>query len=84
MLAEVRDAGMFFAAEFVKDDGTTPATDFVTDVVEAMVARGFILNRIGRHGQCLKIRPPMPFSTENGDSLIDALEEVLATVPVPA
>ena len=83
-LAEVRDAGMFFAAEFVQEDGSTPASDFVNEVVEAMVARGFLLNRIGRHGQCLKIRPPLPFSTANGDSLIDALEEVLKSVPVPA
>ena len=84
LLAEVRDAGMFFAAEFVKEDGTTPASDFVSDVVEAMVARGFLLNRIGRHGQCLKMRPPLPFSIANGDSLIDALEDVLKSVPVPA
>ena len=82
MLAEVRDAGMFFAAEFVKDDGTTPASDFVADLVEAMVARGFLLNRIGRHGQCLKIRPPLPFSIDNADSLIDTLEDVLRTLAV--
>ena len=84
MLAEVRDAGMFFAAEFVTADGTTPASDFVADLVEAMVARGFLLNRIGRHGQCLKIRPPLPFSTENADALLDTLEDALRTLPVPA
>ena len=83
MLVQVRDAGMFFAAEFVTADGTTPASDFVADLVEAMVARGFLLNRIGRHGQCLKIRPPLPFSTDNADSLIDTLEDVLRTLPVP-
>ncbi len=80
MLAEVRDAGMFFAAEFVLDDGTTPASNYVADLVEAMVARGFLLNRIGRHGQCLKIRPPLPFSIDNADSLIDTLEDVLRTL----
>ena len=75
---------MFFAAEFVTDYGMTPATDFVTDLVEAMVARGFLINRIGRHGQCLKIRPPMPFSRENADTLIDTLQDVLATLKVSA
>ncbi|MGQ0565431.1 MAG: aminotransferase class III-fold pyridoxal phosphate-dependent enzyme, partial [Gemmobacter sp.] len=84
LLRDVRDAGLFFAAEFVLDDGTTPATDLVADLVEAMVARGFLLNRIGRHGQCLKIRPPLPFSTANADSLMDTLEDVLLTTPVPA
>ncbi len=60
------------------DEAMTPATDFVTEVVEQMVERGFILNRIGRAGNTLKIRPPMPFSVENADMLIDALQDVLA------
>jgi 4-aminobutyrate aminotransferase-like enzyme len=83
LLAEVRGVGLIFGAEFVLDDAMTPATDFVTEVVEAMVARGFLLNRIGRAGNTLKIRPPMPFSVENADMLMDALEGVLAEVPVP-
>jgi 4-aminobutyrate aminotransferase-like enzyme len=47
-----------------------------------MVARGFILNRIGRGGNTLKIRPPLPFSVENADMLMDALRDTLATLPV--
>ena len=82
LLAEVRSAGLIFGAEFVLDDAMTPATDFVTEVVERMVERGFILNRIGRAGNTLKIRPPMPFSVENADMLIDALQDVLAKAPV--
>ncbi len=81
MLAEVRGAGLFFGAEFVTDDAMTPATDFVADMVERLVARGFLLNRIGRHGNTLKIRPPMPFSVEDADRLLDALEDDLADHP---
>jgi 4-aminobutyrate aminotransferase-like enzyme len=43
LLADVRGVGLFFGAEFVLDDGT-PATAFVEDLVEVMVAKGFILN----------------------------------------
>jgi 4-aminobutyrate aminotransferase-like enzyme len=82
LLAEVRGTGMFFGAEFVLDDDMTPASDFVADVVERMVARGFLMNRIGRAGNTLKIRPPMPFSVEHADLLAEALEEVLADTPV--
>jgi 4-aminobutyrate aminotransferase-like enzyme len=84
LLAEARGAGLFFGAEFVLDDAMTPATDFVIEVVERMVARGFLMNRIGRAGNTLKIRPPMPFSVGNADLLCDALEAVLAETPVPA
>ena len=83
-LAEVRGAGMFFGVEFVLDEAMTPASNFVADVVERMVERGFLMNRIGRAGNTLKIRPPMPFSVEHADMLMDALEAVLAETPVVA
>ncbi len=82
LLAEVRGTGMFFGAEFVLDDDMTPASDFVAEVVERMVARGFLMNRIGRAGNTLKIRPPIPFSIDHADQLAEALEEVLADTPV--
>jgi len=84
LLAEVRGAGLFFGVEFVTGADLTPATDFVADLVEGMVERGFILNRIGRHANTLKIRPPMPFSTDHADLLADALEDALRATPVPA
>jgi 4-aminobutyrate aminotransferase-like enzyme len=83
LLAEVRGAGMFFGAEFVLDADNTPATAFVEDLVEVMVAKGFILNRIGRAGNTLKIRPPLPFGPAHADLLIDALQAALSEVPVP-
>jgi 4-aminobutyrate aminotransferase-like enzyme len=82
LLAEVRGAGMFFGAEFVTDADYRPATAFAEDVVEAMLARGFVMNRIGRAGNTLKIRPPLPFSVENADSLMDTLQSVLDDTPV--
>lgn len=84
LLAEVRGTGLFFGVEFVLDDAMTPATAFTEDLVEVMVAKGFILNRIGRAGNTLKIRPPLPFSRENADLLIDALEAALADAKVGA
>ncbi len=84
LLADVRATGMFFGIEFVTDAAMSPATDFVANLVEAMVDRGFILNKIGRGGGALKIRPPMPFSVENADQLVNTLADVLKTLPVPA
>ncbi|MFC2966981.1 aspartate aminotransferase family protein [Acidimangrovimonas pyrenivorans] len=81
MIAEVRGAGLFFGVEFVTDAQLTPATEFVETVVEAMKARGILLNKIGRAGNTLKIRPPMPFSREHADLLVDTLAEVLETLP---
>ncbi len=84
LLAEVRGQGLFFGVEFVTDDRMTPATDFAAEIVERMRERGILMNRIGRHMNTLKIRPPMPFAREHADLLIDALAEVLAETRVPA
>jgi 4-aminobutyrate aminotransferase-like enzyme len=76
-LAEVRGAGLFFAAEFVKED-STPAAQFTEDLVEAIVARGVLVNRLGRGRNVLKIRPPMVLAVAEADILCDALEDALA------
>jgi 4-aminobutyrate aminotransferase-like enzyme len=84
LLAEVRGAGLFFGAEFVLDAEMTPATAFVARLVEGMRGRGILMNRIGRHMNTLKIRPPMPFSRQDADLLIDTLTAVLAETKVAA
>ncbi len=80
-LAQVRGAGLFCGVEFVTGEGT-PAGDFVADLVEGMVARGVLVNRIGRHGNTLKIRPPMPFGRDHADLLTETLAEALAATPM--
>jgi 4-aminobutyrate aminotransferase-like enzyme len=74
-LANVRSMGQFYGVEFVQDGA--PATAFVADLVEDMVARGFILNKIGKGGNTLKIRPPMVFGRAHADLLADALGAAL-------
>ena len=81
LLTDTRASGLFFGVEFTMD-GVTPATEFVGDLVESLVARGFLLNRIGRGSNILKIRPPMPFGIEHADLLADALQAALDASPI--
>ena len=81
-LHEVRGAGLFFGIEFRKDGA--PATDFVGELVEQVVARGVLLNKIGRHGEVLKMRPPMPFSHQNAEHLVQVLDDALKATPLDA
>ena len=83
LLRDTRSNGLFFGAEFSLDDGQ-PATRFCADLVEAMVARGVLMNVIGAGRNILKIRPPMPFSIENADYLMDRLEIALREPRVAA
>ena len=77
MIADVRGAGLFVGMEFVEDDALTPASDFTAEVVERMRERGVLLNKLGRWGNALKIRPPMVFTRDNADLFVDTLAEVL-------
>ncbi|MDE3120493.1 MAG: aspartate aminotransferase family protein [Paracoccaceae bacterium] len=81
MIADVRGAGLFFGVEFTEPGTTTPAGDFVLRLVEEMRRRGVLLNKIGPGGGTLKIRPPMPFSRENADLLVETLADALAVLP---
>ncbi|PJF09706.1 aspartate aminotransferase family protein [Pseudorhodobacter sp. MZDSW-24AT] len=72
-IVNVRGAGLFFGLEF----GGAGAGDFAADLVEDLVERGFLLNRIGKGGATLKIRPPMVFGRAEADLLADALQAAL-------
>ncbi|MDQ2066506.1 aminotransferase class III-fold pyridoxal phosphate-dependent enzyme [Xinfangfangia sp. CPCC 101601] len=82
LIADVRANGLFFAVEL--RDGDKGATAFSVQLVENMVARGFLMNVIGADRNVLKIRPPMAFDIEHADLLIDALAAALAETKVPA
>jgi 4-aminobutyrate aminotransferase-like enzyme len=79
LIGDVRGSGLFFAVELVSDrSAKTPATTQTRRVVNLMCEQGVLISRIGRHDNILKIRPPMPFSKQHADLLIDTLDAVLA------
>jgi 4-aminobutyrate aminotransferase-like enzyme len=77
-IAEVRGRGLFFAVEFTGPD----AGGLVRRVVEAMKDKGVLVGRVGRHGQVLKLRPPMPFARADAEMAVGRLAEVLRELPV--
>ncbi len=80
-IGEVRGAGLMQGIEFVTNDVMDEAGDFTANVVEAMRQKNVLLGRTGRGGNILKIRPPMCFSREQADQLVDTLEGILADLP---
>jgi 4-aminobutyrate aminotransferase-like enzyme len=79
VIGDVRQSGMVFGVEFLKDKTTLePASGFADQVVEAMRERGVLLSKLGRHKNTLKIRPPMTFSEEHLGLLVQTLDEVMA------
>ena len=75
-IAEVRGQGLFFGVVLEAEDGS-PATALAADVVEGMRRHGVLAGRIGRHTNIIKMRPPMPFSTDHADRAVAALRAAL-------
>lgn len=77
-IGDVRGYGLIFGAELVTNrEAKTPATKHMSRVANEMRRRGVLLNRTGIHYNTLKIRPPMPFSSENATQMLETLDSVL-------
>ena len=77
IIGDVRGAGLFFAVDLVRDRKTkAPAAAETKQLVNLMRDRGVLISRIGPADNILKIRPPMPFSRDNADHLINTLDDV--------
>ena len=77
IIGDVRGAGLFFAVDLVRDRKTkAPASAETKQLVNLMRDRGVLISRIGPADNILKIRPPMPFSRDNADHLINTLDDV--------
>lgn len=78
IISDVRGHGLFIGAELVKDRNTKePAVPEIDMVVEKMKDRGFLLSTDGPLHNVLKIKPPIVFSKDNAQALVQHLDEVL-------
>ncbi|ABD54294.1 aspartate aminotransferase family protein [Jannaschia sp. CCS1] len=83
VIGDVRGSGLIFGAELVLDrTSKAPASGYTDQIINEMRHRGILHSKLGRHKNTLKIRPPMPFSVEHVDLLLDTLDEVLSHVPL--
>lgn len=80
-IGDIRHQGLFFGVELVEDRRSkTPATQMAHDVVNLMAKNGVLISSIGRDSNILKMRPPLCFSSEDADLLLETLGEVLSHV----
>jgi 4-aminobutyrate aminotransferase-like enzyme len=78
LIGDVRGSGLFLGVELVRDRGTLePAGEAASFVANRMRELGILLGTEGPFHNVLKIRPPMPFTAEDADLLVETLERVL-------
>jgi 4-aminobutyrate aminotransferase-like enzyme len=81
VIGDVRGQGLFFALELVQDRASKkPAGAASKRLVNLMKEQGVLISRVGRHDNVLKIRPPLPFSREHADRLLETLDACLVSL----
>ena len=55
----------------------SPAAGRARAVVNGMRQNGVLMSKIGEHDNVLKLRPPLCFSKDNADQLVETLDRVL-------
>jgi alanine-glyoxylate transaminase/(R)-3-amino-2-methylpropionate-pyruvate transaminase len=78
VIGDVRGKGLMTGMELVKDRKTKdPAKDEAAQVLERAKELGLLIGKAGFYGNVLRIKPPMCFSRENVDFLIEVLDIAL-------
>jgi 4-aminobutyrate aminotransferase-like enzyme len=79
LIGDVRGSGFFLGVELVRNrDTLEPAAREATEVVNCMREAGVLIGTDGPFHNVLKIRPPMPFSAADSDTLVTCLDAALA------
>lgn len=78
LVGDVRGLGLYVGAELVRDRNTLqPAADEASYVINRLRDHGILMSTDGPLHNVLKIKPPMCFSADDADRLLETLDAIL-------
>ncbi len=81
IFGDVRGLGLFIGVELVLNSETMePAAKQASYIIEAMKEQGILISIDGPLHNVLKIKPPLVFTKENADQVVNALDLVLCNL----
>ncbi|ERM94293.1 alanine--glyoxylate aminotransferase 2 homolog 1, mitochondrial [Amborella trichopoda] len=79
IIGDVRGRGLMIGVELVTDrELNTPAKSETTAIFEKLKDLGVLVGKGGLHGNVFRIKPPMCFTKEDADFLVDAIDYALS------
>jgi 4-aminobutyrate aminotransferase-like enzyme len=81
LIGDVRGLGLFIGVELVLNRETLePAAEQATFIIEALKEQGILISIDGPLRNVLKIKPPLVFTKENVDQVVNTLDLVLGNL----
>ncbi|KAH7435002.1 hypothetical protein KP509_06G044400 [Ceratopteris richardii] len=81
IIGDVRGKGLMIGVELVTDRGTKmPAKAETAEALEKMKDLGVLAGKGGLSGNVFRIKPPMCFTKEDADFLVDVMDHSLASL----
>ncbi|KAL6559625.1 hypothetical protein OROGR_004742 [Orobanche gracilis] len=81
IIGDVRGRGMILGVELVKDrQSKTPANVETLHVMEQMKEMGVLIGKGGFFGNVFRITPPLCFTKEDADFLVDVMDYTLSKI----
>jgi 4-aminobutyrate aminotransferase-like enzyme/Ser/Thr protein kinase RdoA (MazF antagonist) len=78
VVGDIRGRGLMVGVDLMVDRLTRePASDLANRVMNEMRERGVLISTTGRHGNVLKIRPPLVLTASQAELILTALDESL-------
>ncbi|MDQ0634186.1 4-aminobutyrate aminotransferase-like enzyme [Arthrobacter pascens] len=80
-VAEVRGSGLFIGVDLVTDRSTlTPDGEAAAAIVNKLREERILISACGAQGNVLKVRPPLPFSSNDADRLLEGMARAFKTL----
>ncbi|XP_004626824.1 ethanolamine-phosphate phospho-lyase isoform X1 [Octodon degus] len=81
LIGDIRGVGLFIGIDLVTDrEKRTPATAEAQHVIYKMKEKRVLLSADGPHRNVLKIKPPMCFTAEDAEFMVEQLDGVLTVL----
>uniref|UniRef100_A0A6Q2Z5N2 Ethanolamine-phosphate phospho-lyase n=1 Tax=Esox lucius TaxID=8010 RepID=A0A6Q2Z5N2_ESOLU len=78
LVGDIRGCGLFVGVELVRDRvKLTPATAECQDIIYKLKEQHILLSADGPHRNVLKLKPPMCFSEEDVDLVVEKIDQIL-------
>jgi len=79
VIGDVRGAGLFWGIDLVRDRESRQPLERAEakHIVSAICREGVLVGLMGSHGNVIKMRPPLPFNSDNADLTLGAIDACL-------